>query len=102
MVLVEVDGNYIDAEPMKSKSEGEMIKTYLTLWTRLTRTGSVKPTTHIMDNEASEEYKKKFEKIALFNSYLQTTTEEIWPNGRSKPSKIISKQSWLEWMTLSQ
>ncbi len=55
MVLVEVDGNYIDAEPMKSKSEGEMIKTYLTLWTRLTRTGSVKPTTHIMDNEASEE-----------------------------------------------
>jgi hypothetical protein len=54
MVLVEVDGTYIDAVPMKSKSEGEMITTYLTLWTRLTRTGTVNPTTHIMDNEASE------------------------------------------------
>ena len=62
MVLVEVDGNYIDTEPMKSKSEGEMIKTYLILWTRLTRTGTVKPTTHIMDNEASEEYKKEIRK----------------------------------------
>jgi hypothetical protein len=26
MVLVEVDGNYIDAEPMKYKSAGKMIK----------------------------------------------------------------------------
>jgi hypothetical protein len=26
MVLVEVDGNYIDAEPMKNKSEGLIIK----------------------------------------------------------------------------
>jgi hypothetical protein len=29
MVLVEVDGNYIDAEPMKNKSAGSMIKAYL-------------------------------------------------------------------------
>jgi hypothetical protein len=29
MVLVEVDGNYIDAEQMKNKSAGEMIKAYL-------------------------------------------------------------------------
>jgi hypothetical protein len=32
MVLVEVDGNYIDAEPMKNRSAGSMIKAYLTLW----------------------------------------------------------------------
>jgi hypothetical protein len=31
MVLVEVDGNYIDAEPMKNKSEGAMIKAYIAL-----------------------------------------------------------------------
>jgi hypothetical protein len=31
MVLVEVDGNYIDAEPMKNKTEGSMIKDYLAL-----------------------------------------------------------------------
>ena len=26
MILVEVDGNFIDAEPMKNQSEGSMIK----------------------------------------------------------------------------
>jgi len=31
MVLVEIDGNYIDGEPMKDRSEGSMIKTYLIL-----------------------------------------------------------------------
>jgi hypothetical protein len=32
MVLVEVDGNYIDAEPMKNKTEGSTIIAYLILW----------------------------------------------------------------------
>ena len=41
MVLVEVDGNYIDAEPMKNRSAGSMIKTYLALWARLTATGTI-------------------------------------------------------------
>jgi hypothetical protein len=36
MVLVEVNKNYIEAEPMKNKSAGEMIKAYLALWTHLT------------------------------------------------------------------
>jgi hypothetical protein len=31
MVLVEVDGNFIDAEPMKDKLECAMIKAYTTL-----------------------------------------------------------------------
>ena len=31
MVMVEIDGNYIDAEPMKNKSEGELIKAYQNL-----------------------------------------------------------------------
>ncbi len=29
MVLVQIDGNYIDGEPMKDQTEGSMIKTYL-------------------------------------------------------------------------
>ena len=32
MTLVEVDGNYIDTEPMKNRSVGSMIKAYLALW----------------------------------------------------------------------
>jgi hypothetical protein len=67
MVVVELDGNFIDPEPMKDKSEGAMIKAYTTLWLRLTASGTVKPTTHILDNAASEEYKR----IILKNSKIQ-------------------------------
>ncbi len=62
MVLVKVDGNYVDAEPMENKSEGSMIKAYLAQWNRLTAIRKVKPKTHIMDNEASEEYTKEIRK----------------------------------------
>jgi hypothetical protein len=47
---------------MKNKTEGSMIKAYLVLWERLTETGTVKPTTHIIDNKASAEYKKVIRK----------------------------------------
>jgi TfoX/Sxy family transcriptional regulator of competence genes len=62
MVLVEVDGNYIDAEPMKNRSAGSMIKAYLALWARITATGTIRPTTHLMDNEASAELKAEIKK----------------------------------------
>jgi hypothetical protein len=62
MVLVEVDGNYIDAEPMKNRSAGSMIKAYLTLWKQPTETGSVEPTTHILDKEVSAELKEATKK----------------------------------------
>jgi RNase P subunit RPR2 len=58
MVLFEIDRNYIDAEPMKNKTERLMIKAYMALWERITATGNIKPMTHIMDNEAPAEYKK--------------------------------------------
>ncbi len=57
MVLVEVDGNYIDAEPMKNKSARSMVKSYIELWTRLTAKGVIRPTTHLLDNEVSAELK---------------------------------------------
>jgi hypothetical protein len=63
MVIVEVDGNLIYAEPMKNKSEGSMIKACLALWNHHTASGTVKPKTHIMDNKASEEYKKEIKKL---------------------------------------
>jgi hypothetical protein len=40
-----------------------MIKAYLALWTCLTALETVKLMTHIIDNEASEEYKKERQKI---------------------------------------
>ena len=62
MVLVKVDGNFIDTEPMKNRLEGAMIKAYKTLWDRLTSSGTVKPKTHILDNKASAEFKKEIQK----------------------------------------
>jgi hypothetical protein len=61
-VMVFIEGNFIDAEPMNSKSEGAMIKAYQTLWVRLTTSGSVKPKTHILDNIASAEFKRELRK----------------------------------------
>jgi hypothetical protein len=57
MVLVEINGNFIDAEPMKNKTAGSMVKAYLVLWNQLTASGTVKPTTHLLDNKALEEFK---------------------------------------------
>ena len=93
MVLVEIDGNYIDAEPMKNKTEGSMIKAYLALWERLTATGTVKPTTHIMDNEASTEYKKVIRKNCTIqlvppNNHRRNLAEFTDLMGQYKINKI--------------
>ncbi len=47
---------------MKNKSEGLIIKAYLALWTRLTTSGTVRPTTHILDNKALAAYKAEIKK----------------------------------------
>ncbi len=70
MVLVEVNGNFINEEPMKKKLEGTMIKAYTALWTRLIASGTVKPTTHILDNKASAEFKKEIQKNCKFQLVL--------------------------------
>jgi hypothetical protein len=80
MVLVEIDGNYINAEPMKSKTEGAMIKAHLILWEQLTANRTVKPTAHIMDKRASAEYKKEIQKnctiqLVLPNNHRQNLAE---------------------------
>ena len=62
MVLVEVDANYIDAEPMKNRTEQEMIRAYQALLERIKSTGVCDPKKHIMDNEASAEFKKVIKK----------------------------------------
>jgi hypothetical protein len=62
MVLVEVDGNYIDTEPMKNRTAGSMIKLYIALWTCLTATGVIQPTTHLLDNETSAKLKVEINK----------------------------------------
>jgi hypothetical protein len=62
MVLVKIDSNFIDAEPMKSKTEDAMINAYLTLWKCLTTSNTVKPKMHMLDNEASDKFKNEINK----------------------------------------
>ena len=52
---------------MKNKSEGSIIVVYLVLWTRLTELGTVRPITHILDNEVSEAYKAEIKKLAQYS-----------------------------------
>jgi hypothetical protein len=62
IVLVEVDENYIDAEPMKNETEGSIIKAYLILWAQLMVSGTAKPTTHLLDDKASAAFKVEIKK----------------------------------------
>ncbi len=54
--------NFIDAEPMKSKTEDMMINAYLTLWKCLTTSNTVKPKMHMLDNKASDKFKNEIKK----------------------------------------
>jgi hypothetical protein len=61
MVLIEVDGNYISVEPMKSREAGEMIRAYNAIMDRLQSRG-IKPTKQMLDNEISQEFREAIEK----------------------------------------
>ena len=53
MIMYEVNGNYIDAEPFKNKTDDELTKTYQAMWARLAESEEeITPTLHILDNEA--------------------------------------------------
>jgi hypothetical protein len=55
----------INAEPMKNRTAGSMIKAYIVLWTRLMATGVIQPTTHLLDNEASAKLKAEIKKNCM-------------------------------------
>ena len=57
IVLVNVDGNYVDAEPAKDHTDVLLIKAYTALWNILTASKMVSPKLHMLDNEASAAFK---------------------------------------------
>ena len=58
MVAVELDGNFIDAEPLKSRKAKDLTEAYQSIFRRWKSTGAVMPNWHILDNEAPEELKQ--------------------------------------------
>ena len=58
MVAVELDGNFIDAEPIQSRTAKALTDAYQKIFHRWKATGAVTPNWHILDNEAPEELKQ--------------------------------------------
>jgi hypothetical protein len=62
MVLFEIDSNFIHAKPMQDSTDKLMINAYHKLWQWITASGKVKPKMHLLDNEASEAFKREIAK----------------------------------------
>eukprot|EP00804_Cyclotella_cryptica_P018370 CCRYP_015487-RA/>CCRYP_015487-RA protein AED:0.13 eAED:0.11 QI:0/0/0/1/0/0.5/2/0/1281 len=58
MIACELDGNYIDAEPLRNRSAAQLTQAYQNIFTRWKATNVIAPNWHIMDNEAPEDLKK--------------------------------------------
>jgi hypothetical protein len=41
MIASELDGNYIDAEPLKDRTKGELVRGYKAIFTRWKQTGTI-------------------------------------------------------------
>ena len=70
MVMVEIDGNAILVEPIKSRTDAELTRAYHAMMLRL-KQADIIPQKHILDNEVSnamktiirDEYKMKLELV---------------------------------------
>ncbi len=58
MVAVELDGNYIDCEPLQSRLAKSLTKAYQAIFQCWKATGVICPNWRILDNEAPEELKQ--------------------------------------------
>ena len=58
MVAVELDGNYINGEPLQSWSAKSLTKAYQAIFQHWKTTGVICPNWHILNNEAPEELKQ--------------------------------------------
>jgi hypothetical protein len=69
MVMVEIDSNAILVEPMKSRKENEMIRTYDVLVKQL-QNASIHPRKHVLDNKISANMKDHIKKEYKFEIEL--------------------------------
>lgn len=75
MILCEIDSNVIISEPMRNRTASKMVRAFTALMKRLKAAG-IKPKKHILDNEASEEYKQAIKE--------QKMTYELVPKGQHR------------------
>ena len=58
MVAVKLDGNYIDAELLKTRKANNLTKAYQCIYQRWKATSVICPNWHILNNESPEEFKQ--------------------------------------------
>ncbi len=58
MVAVELDGNYVDAQPLTAKQAKALVAAYQAIFIIWKATGVISPNWHILDNKAPEELKQ--------------------------------------------
>jgi hypothetical protein len=56
MLAVKLEGNYIEAEPMKSRSVKELTEAYKIIYARWKAMGVICPNWHVLDNETPAEF----------------------------------------------
>ena len=57
-MAVELDGNYLDTEPIQTRKAKALTKAYRSIFKRWKATGAVSPNWHILDNKMPEELKQ--------------------------------------------
>jgi hypothetical protein len=82
MLIYDVDGNYIDVEPMKDNKDNSMIAAYMVLWARITKSHEAKPTMHILDNKALIAFKAAIRQnwdlqLVLPDTHCHNLTERV-------------------------
>ena len=103
MVAVELDGNYIDAEPIKSRTARELTEAYKRIYARWKATGVICPNWHVLDNEAPAEFLEAIRANGCHvRKHRRTCTGETLRSGRSKLTRAISFQLWPAYLTTSQ
>jgi len=103
MVAVELDGNYIDGEPLQSRSVKSLTKAYQAIFQHWKTTGVICPNWHILDNEAPEELKQAIrENKCRVELTPADQHREMQQNEQSRHSRGISFQFWQELITVFQ
>ena len=65
IIMVEIDAKYIDAKPMKNRTEDEMIISHQVLLKLIPKKGMFSSKTHISDNEASAVFSAKLSIVGI-------------------------------------
>ena len=86
MVLIELDSNSIWAEPMKNRTEGEIMLARRRALARMKQCG-IKPKHQVLDNEASAAYKKDIAESGM-------TYELVPPNNHRRNIAEKAIQTW--------